>query len=256
MPNRIFPFQKTYNLRELGGYPTEMGRQLRWHKLLRAGYLSELTKDEQNFLTDYGLRYCVDLRSDYERQNWPDPAVDSWHNYHWPLYPGDGSGERQYHQLPAAIQGVGLAQMYQAVVLDQHCQRVFQAFFQLLLTNDQPEKVVLFHCSAGKDRTGILAILFLFVLKVPLAVITRDYLLTNLMYQQNSDLRGLRNSADAQLEQINLTPADQATIAAVEKALLSVYGSWNQFRQQVLKLTPADYQHLIELYTEPQTRRS
>ena len=51
---RIFPFSRTYNFRELGGYPTQDGRQIRWHKILRSGYLTELTSSELKQLKAYG----------------------------------------------------------------------------------------------------------------------------------------------------------------------------------------------------------
>ncbi|UQS82027.1 tyrosine-protein phosphatase [Bombilactobacillus folatiphilus] len=248
---RIFNFAQTQNFRELGGYPTSDGNYLRWHKILRAGYLSALTPEELNYLKNYGLRYSFDLRSPYERQNWPDPQVDFLTLYQQQLYDVDSQpiGEKLYQTLPAKQQFDGLAGIYQKVVLDHHSQQIFHNFFQLLLANQQPNESVVFHCSAGKDRTGILAILLLLVLHVPVDYITQDYLLTNLMYTHAVDLSYLNNPNDRTIQAMNFTPADKSCVTAIQIALTTVYGSLDNFEQTILGFSPTKKQLFLQLYT-------
>ncbi|MCO6542428.1 MAG: tyrosine-protein phosphatase [Lactobacillus sp.] len=248
---RIFDFSQTYNFRELGGYPTKDQRQIRSHKVMRAAYLSKLTPVELQQLKDYGLRYSIDLRSDYERQQWPDPPVDFLTSIHLPLYAANGISDKLYYALPAKDQYSDLPGIYQQVVLDHHAQQVFRQFFAILLRNEQPGQSVVFHCSAGKDRTGIMAILFLLIMQVPTEYITQDYLLSNLMYQNKIDLNALNNPDDATIKKMNFTKADQSAVEAIQVAILDIYQSWDNFQEKVLGLSVTDYQKLRNLYTAP-----
>ncbi|MBA1393323.1 tyrosine-protein phosphatase, partial [Lactobacillus sp. XV13L] len=130
---RFFNFSNTYNFRELGGYPTSDHRQIRSHKILRAAYLSRLTAPELQQLKDYGLRYCIDLRSDYERQQWPDPKTDFLTSIHLPLYSTQGIDDKLYQALPVAKRYDELPGIYQQVVLDHYTQKAFRSFFAILL---------------------------------------------------------------------------------------------------------------------------
>lgn len=253
---RIFKFSNTNNFRELGGYPTTDHRHIRWRKILRAGYLSALTPRELRYLKHYGLRYSFDLRSEYERKNWPDPKTSFLTLIAAPLYAAPTStttGDKLYQTLPPDQQFSGLPGMYQQVVLDHYSQQVFYHFFAVLLENQQQNQSVVFHCSAGKDRTGILAILLLLVLQVPLDYITQDYLLTNLMYTHAADLSYLDNPNDQTIQQMNFTPADQAAVVAIQTAVTAVYGSWQKFEQQILGLSPTKKALLLQLYTTKDT---
>ena len=74
-----------------------------------------------------------------------------------------------------------LGQIYQKVLLSTHGQKIFKTVFEKLLTLENDQALV-FHCSAGKDRTGMIAALILMGLGVSDDDITRDYLVTNRLY--------------------------------------------------------------------------
>lgn len=250
---RIFNFYQTYNFRELGGYPTQDRRQIRNHKILRAAYLTQLTNSEIKQLQNYGLRYIIDLRSDYERQQWPDPKADFLKSINLPLY-AQNMDDHLYQALPSQDKYDNLPGIYQQVVLDPTAQKVFHQFFQILLHNDQPRQAVVFHCSAGKDRTGIMAILFLFLMQVPQEYIIQDYLLSNLIYQNKIDLSSLNNPNSHTIKKMNFTQADQAAVTAINKAILRTYHSWINFQEQILGFSTADCQKLREIYTQKTTK--
>lgn len=70
-PN-ILPLEHVPNARDLGGYVGFKGRKVKMHRLLRTGKLSQMTKEDEKFLLNYGLTTIVDLRSPKEIESSPD----------------------------------------------------------------------------------------------------------------------------------------------------------------------------------------
>lgn len=66
-----------FNIRDLGGYKTKDGLTIQSHRLVRGGYLSELNKEDQLKLYNYGIRTIIDLRTPDEIQKYPDKYVSS-----------------------------------------------------------------------------------------------------------------------------------------------------------------------------------
>lgn len=181
---RVLHLKNGFNFRDLGGYEAAGGKTVKWHKLVRGSYLSDLKQGDQQKLYDYGIRTVIDLRTKEEAVKYPD-RLD-----YYPL---------RYVSLPVLKQDLtdssvnvrnlagqvsdekaGLHQMhyvYDQLVINEEAQEAYRRFFLTLL--NYPSAGVLFHCSTGKDRTGIVAILLLALLGVPEAVIKQDYLMSN-----------------------------------------------------------------------------
>ena len=79
---------------------------------------------------------------------------------------------------------------YEDMINGQTAQKAYRKFFDLLLTNDKDKNALLFHCTAGKDRTGFGALLILSALGVPFTTIRYDYTLTNITTKSFVDARG------------------------------------------------------------------
>lgn len=175
------------NFRELGGYETVDGHHVKWRKLLRSGNMVDLTNDDLQLLTDYGLRIDVDLRSpsetEYYADRYPKPAA----YVNLPVYPFSKSlfsnlGIVNYMKLKVEDQDYA-NQSYIQMLVDRHARLAYQKMFSLLLANTKENQSLVFHCSAGKDRTGVAAFLILTALQVKPNEILKDYLLTNLVFQ-------------------------------------------------------------------------
>ena len=171
-PTRKLDLRGCVNFRDLGGYPAAKGRQLRWRRLFRADGLSRLDEDDCTLLADLGLTTVIDLRTVgelEERGRFPEHHF-SVEYHHLPLtdvLPPQDELERydepsfvtsRYRELFTR----GSASLARAV--------------EVLSGPDALPAV--FHCSAGKDRTGILAALVLGFLGVPHDVIVEDYALS------------------------------------------------------------------------------
>lgn len=255
--NRILPIQSGLNLRELGGYPTKDGKTVRWQKLLRSGYLSVLKKDDQLFLTDYGLRYDVDLRSDYEIARNPDPQLPHVTHISASVYPfaqHTSLGfkrwlKRLFHRESQPVPSV-LSDPYQLMVLDTHAQSAFKKLFQAMLANDQPNQSVLFHCAAGKDRTGVAGFLVLSALGVDQDTIEEDYLLSNRVLFGTHTPVTTTTTHNAALDKMNeARNVNLRSLRLAKKAIEDTYGNIENYLHKAMKLTDADLKQIRDLYT-------
>mgnify|MGYP006155702835 FL=1 len=162
------------NFRDQGGYSTADGRTVKWRRLFRSDSPSTLTdSDVQTITGTLGLTTVVDLRSTNnvleDGRGLLALSGIAYHNY--PFLERRGiepptSGENTEGRLSAIYQWI----LFNSGTL------MAQAFNTLAQDVNQP---ALFHCSAGKDRTGVLGATILSVLGVSRGDIVADFLLTN-----------------------------------------------------------------------------
>jgi len=162
------------NFRDQGGYPTENGRFVKWRRLFRSDSLHDLTESDVQAITGtLGLTTIVDLRSINsvleDGRGLLALSGIAYHNYPFlerrgiePPTSGSDPGER-------------LTAIYQWILLNAGT-LMAQAFNALAQDVNQP---ALFHCNAGKDRTGVLGATLLSVLGVSREDVVADFLMTN-----------------------------------------------------------------------------
>jgi protein-tyrosine phosphatase len=176
-PDRVRRLQGATNFRDLGGYAGHEGRPLRWRKLFRSEHLGGLTPDDQAQLKVLGVARAFDFRGVHERAARPyDLPGVTQHT----LSIEPTVTQRMDDMVAAgqtltgpAVAGL-MRDLYRGLVNEQSHR--FAELFEHLLAEDTP---LVFHCTAGKDRTGIAAALILSALGVPREVVMQDYLLTN-----------------------------------------------------------------------------
>jgi protein-tyrosine phosphatase len=163
------------NFRDLGGYTTTDGRMVRWRRLFRADSLHRLTDTDLEVARDLGLRTVIDLRSHGELKRVGRYPVDRHEvtHHHLPVFATLREMGEQLQTFPADAPP---GQIY--VVMAAMGPEALATALGLLADPDTYPAV--FHCTAGKDRTGILAALVLSVLGVPNDTIVADYALTQL----------------------------------------------------------------------------
>lgn len=166
--SRLLRLAGADNARDLGGLPTASGALTRRGRLFRAALMPELLPQDVDLLvTRVGLRTVVDLRSAAEAKAVPL----AWHEHdirwvHCPVYIG--------RARPVGAPHLDYAAGYREyLTIDP--EPVLRAVRTLIDSEAQP---ALFHCAAGKDRTGVVAALLLDVLGVPAQTIAEDYALT------------------------------------------------------------------------------
>lgn len=162
------------NIRDLGGYETEDGHVTGFGVLLRAGGLQNLTQAEWERLTGYGVRTVIDLRSLAEIKEHPDQVPDGVEWKHCPLQTGQIEPNDPSGSAEKAFAG-SLTQGYLNMVL-QNGELLANALKYLI--RRLPEGTVLFHCAAGKDRTGVLASAIYYLCGISDEDIIADYEVT------------------------------------------------------------------------------
>ncbi|MDZ7589946.1 MAG: tyrosine-protein phosphatase [Rubrivivax sp.] len=181
-PDRVLPLQGATNFRDLGGYHGHGGRTVRWRRLFRSDHLGGLTALDKSVLAELGLARALDFRGQAERAAAPYelPGVTQHSLVIEPtVVQGLNSLLAAGEPLSVPIVSGLMTDLYRSLVNDQ-AHRFAELFEHLL----QAEAPVVFHCTAGKDRTGFAAALVLLALGVPRGVVMQDYLLTNAVYEK------------------------------------------------------------------------
>ncbi|MQS75419.1 tyrosine-protein phosphatase [Companilactobacillus halodurans] len=248
---RILNLEGAINLRELGGYPTKDGTTIKYNKLLRSGDISNLTNKSLKYLKNYGLKYVVDFRSTSEQRTWADTTSNFYKIYSDPVYPLRGNGQKLVN-LVKHDEYSYLGAIYQSVVLDAHGQQAYRFLFNLMLDNDQDKQSLLFHCAAGKDRTGIGALLILKALNVDYETITKDYLLTNLMYEDTKTIEKTLNdkNGNQSINKMNMTKGDFQSITSIFSAIDHYYGDFENYLNTAMGIDKDKLAKLKAIYTE------
>ena len=177
MTDRLLPLTGASNFRDLGGYTGAQGRAVRWRRLFRSDHLAGLTPQDAAALRELGVARAFDFRGAAERAalGYDLPGVAQ---HSLPIEPTVvqrmkdllDAGE---HLTPARTVAL-MQQTYRAFVHDSAPR--FAGLLAHMLESDAP---LVFHCTAGKDRTGFAAALILLALGVPRDLVMQDYLLTN-----------------------------------------------------------------------------
>ena len=177
MAEKRLPMEGCYNLRDLGGIRTKDGRMVAWGQLFRSDDLSNLTDVDIRYLGSIPIRTVIDFRAASEYKHSPDRLPISV-NRIYPLFiqPGQISRERIQTYLSENNMDAAMVDMNKLFVTDPICIKRYTEFFKII--QERRNLPILFHCSAGKDRTGLAAALVLYALGVDEKTIMHDYLLS------------------------------------------------------------------------------
>ena len=169
--NRKIAFSGSANFRDLGGYQTSDGHQVKWGLLYRSDALTNLKDNDLRYLAKLSINQVIDFRADFEKSSDPDklPAGNSIKKVDLPILDANcklGVDLRQ-KLMAGQVDGIDPDQLlidaYIAFASDFTPQ--YKQFIQeILAANGQP---VLWHCTAGKDRAGFASAILLRILGVP-----------------------------------------------------------------------------------------
>lgn len=164
----LLRFPGLINVRELGGLPTRDGATTRLRSLLRADDLVQLTNDGMQALADYGVRTVVDLRWPGEVAMKPHPVARNSHGVRYHQISLLANDEMQWASLSSEC----TKETLNCAVLE-HTRPQLKEVLEVIAA--APPEPLVFHCVAGKDRTGLIAALLLALADVEPDAIAADY---------------------------------------------------------------------------------
>lgn len=206
----LIPLEGGRNFRDLGGYQTVDGRTVKSGKLFRSGVLHHMTAADYDRISDFGIKTVVDFRATEERQSEPTQwAAGEVNMMTWDYSMSFGEdGDVLARFADPALDAAGaealMAELYRSMADEQTPH--YAGMFSALTRSDEP---LLFHCTAGKDRTGIAAALLLTALGVDRETVIQDYVLSEVI----ASLPEYQNAAPALDEDMDSNYAFLATMS-------------------------------------------
>jgi Protein tyrosine/serine phosphatase len=255
---RHIDFRGTCNFRDLGGYHNAEGRAVAWGRLYRSDALHKLTGGDLKSLERAGLCCDIDFRADFEREENPDrlPRQDGIRQVALPIFDANSHMEQEVkdHIRTGQLDGIDPDELLK----DAYAQFVsrftpqFRGFIsEVVAAEGRP---ILFHCTAGKDRTGFAAALILRILGVPQQAVLRDYMLSQFYWQKSMRnlllfVRLTRGPRAMRLVQ-QLSSAKEDYLLTAFAKVDELYGSFDNYVHEGLGLHSSEIAllraHLLE----------
>ena len=252
---RLIPFAQVSNFRDLGGYGTSDGRQVRWGRIYRSGALAMMTDDDRTRMRRLGVQRVIDLRTDEERTAAPDKVDGTvYMAVGYPFSALIPSGQ------PFATEGdslYGINRIFPKLLAPQ-----LRATFSTLI--HQGAGATVYHCTGGQDRTGFVSAMILAALGVPRETIVADYRLTPQYRRPRFEIPDLdpasfpagsamHGFALAQRQPGYWQPkavdgARGPYLLAAFEEIDRTWGSVDQYLRQEIGLTPIDIRQLRTAY--------
>lgn len=268
---QFLPVKGIVNARDLGGYTMLDGRIVESRRLLRAAHLADATDEDIRNLERLPVTAIIDFRKEQEKVGKVDREVPGARYTSLPVDPSGNamatateeekkkfSGQKKFDVKKVIVfaafnkKAQAVAQeMYPTLLFDPDCQQQFARFFRLVLETENG--AVLFHCTQGKDRTGIASALLLAALGADRETIVADFDATNRVYEK--DVRKYSRRVKfwgGKEEEVGVVKAflgcnTENFIKALDR-IDQEFGSLQAYLKGPIGLTDADIQTLRERY--------
>ncbi len=255
---RVLDLEAGCNLRDLGGYPTVDGRRVQTGKLYRSGVMAYFTEADKRRIAELGIRAVCDLRRSNERADeptqWPDD--DNVKFFVWDDEPDlEAQGELSWQNATSGEHAREvMTKLYRN--MPAWLENRLRGVFEYLAGGHVP---LLFHCAAGKDRTGLTAALILHSVGVERDTILADYELTNravnlqeFMLKHKKAAMGLTDQEHPVLKipvdvREAIITADARYLSAAFEQIENDYQTVDNFLRERFGITPDLQQHIRSL---------
>lgn len=246
---RIVEFQGISNCRDLGGLPGRGQKKIRPGRLLRSAHLHAATPEDVHVLVDtFHLSMIVDLRTAAERVQMPDMPVPGAQYRPMSVFEVSQAGitHEQETERRAIPYIPDMARLYRSVILSRELRgNVGMAVRELMGQVAADPGAVLWHCTEGKDRCGILSAALLLSLGVSRDLVMEDYLLTNLVNKPKAEAMCQELRAEGAAESVvnaiyQAYIADERYMRAVFEEIDKQYGGDDNFLAEGLQIPEAE----------------
>ena len=251
--HRLLNFEGISNFRDLGGYKTQDAKKVKWGKLYRSGTFAEASRADLSGLTKLDIVTFIDFRSSVEKTEEPNrlPDPPGFSVVDIPVL-DDGNkalvGEIMERVDSGNFDGFDPNQAMLTAnrqFANEFTPQFSEFIHAVLDANGAP---VVWHCSAGKDRTGFAAAILLRILGVPQETVLRDYMASRApaLEARKSQLRMLElfKGEEAAQKLAILMGVEEAWLQAALAQIDTTWGSFDNYVENGLQLSASDLQHL------------
>jgi len=254
---RKIPFVKTSNFRDLGGIKTKDGRFVKWGKFFRSDAMPSFTEEELKRYASLNVEKVFDMRSSNEIKQAPNQLPEGVQNIHVPIF--DEMNSSMFAGIEEKMRKGTLTEEEAAELLilgnrqfaSEYAEK-FKNILQQLLATDE---AVVFHCSAGKDRTGFMSALILSLLNVDRETVYDEYEMTN--FYTKDKIKGLMDQAKGQPLFKGMNQKAMAKLMTVDRTFLkaafdiidSRFGGMDNYLINQMGISAQERQKIIEKYT-------
>lgn len=260
MKAELIKFKKLNNTRDLGSLINKDGRKIKSHKLIRSGALFNASNSDKKLLQDL-VDTVIDFRTEVEREEKPDPIIEGINIIPIEVMGNKSTGITKEKGFQASLIDLMrnadtcksfMIDLYKGF-LEESCLKGYRKFFNILL-EDHP-KGILFHCTAGKDRTGFAAILIEYILGISKADILEDYMYTEecskdeVEYLTNYYVNKIKENTEEVSKAVRYAFAPQKEyLEILEKEIIKRYQSIDNFLEKELGIDKEKVSRLRDLY--------
>lgn len=265
MLSRKIDFEEMLNTRDLGGMTGSDGRKIKPGKLYRSGNLAFASENDLKKLSGL-IELSIDFRTSKECSEKPEPFMTNVVCCYNPIFEEQRAGvtrdQDSFAEMlnnmmdDAEIACRYMCASYEGFITNKYSVGQYERFIRMLL--QEHKKGVLWHCTAGKDRTGFAAVIIQELLGVSRDDIREDYMLTNtclkpetlrlkqMVFEEKPGIdRDIADKALSYVFEAHIPYLD-AAYAAAEKE----YGSFDNYLTEALHITPADREKFRAMYLE------
>lgn len=263
MTTTLLPFSTIDNLRDLGGLYTPEGKMIKPGRLFRSANLHHASQHDLDTLNLMGLKKVFDLRTEWEVAAEPDHLHAGWKLFHEPLLhettlASQFGSELNFVKSTVEDMNETMKDAYILMFSSERGKESWKVLFKELLKDHSP---VLWHCTEGKDRTGMTAALIEHALGIEEELILKDYLETNtaarrLIQKDEDEAAHIPGFGNGVLKEDvkDFVTASPAYYQAADSWIKSGYGSWKGYLKQEVGLSDADFERLETLWLQDSER--
>jgi protein-tyrosine phosphatase len=242
-PQRAGILEGASNFRDLGGYLSANGRRTVWRKIFRSQMFAQLSDKDAVRLKELGVRTVIDFRDDAEVMKEPSRLPEGIKAARLPIEVGSSNTftQKLMNGSPDSLQCVDFMQAVNRSLATEFIPQ-YRAFFDILLHEENYPLV--FHCTAGKDRTGFAAALLLSALNVDWDTVMDDYLLTNRYLK-------LQSVPELPEQAVRLIWGVQPSyLNAAKEEIIKAYGSIDRYLNREMNVGKAEKERLMQYLLE------
>lgn len=251
--HRLLNFEGIHNFRDLGGYRTADGRQVKWGVLYRTGTLAHASRADLDALASLDLRTLIDFRSSQEKEEEPNRLPDPLTFDVVEIPTLDKGNETMVAEIFERIESGNFEGFDPDATMIEGNQQFateftpqYRQFMREVIKADGAP--VLWHCSAGKDRTGFAAAILLRILGVDQQTVMADYMASKApsLASRESTLLMLRvfKGAEAAEKLAVLMGVEEPWLQAAFDTIDQQWGGFDAYVSEGLGLNSADIERL------------